>query len=211
MLRRLLGPLAVTALAVLPPVSVSASPLLVNGSFELGPPPFDNHDIDIPSGSTDITGWLVTGGGIDLLEDPWDVTDGLRGVDLDGRSPGGIAQTFATNAGELYAVSFDLSGNPEGPAILKMVRVTVGGFSQDYTFDSSGQTIDALLWQTIVFLFVASEANSTLSFASLSVPGNAYGALIDNVNVVAAVPEPSTLALLGSAIGLVSLRRRVHR
>ena len=129
-----------------------ADPILVKGSFEPGPEPFPIHDIDIPSGSTAITGWLVTGGGIDLNEDPWDVSDGLRAIDLDGRNAlaGGIQQTLATTIGQTYWVMFDLSGNPgdspfNGLSVVKQVRVAVDGFTQDYSHDTTGQRIDSLI------------------------------------------------------------------
>jgi choice-of-anchor C domain-containing protein len=195
---------------------VYAEPILINGSFELGPPPFGNHDIDIPGGSTAITGWLVTGGGIDLNEDPWDVSDGIRAVDLDGRDAlnGGIQQTFATVIGQMYAVSFDLSGNPgdhpsNGLPRVKEVRVSVDGFSQDYSHDSGGQSITSLIWQSLGFSFIASSTSATLSFMSLTPFPNSYGALIDNVRVEA-VPEPTTIRLvaLGILTLLPSLRRR---
>ena len=189
--------------AVLTPFPAYAGPILVNGSFELGPPPFFNQDIDILPGSTDITGWTITGGGVDLLASPWDVSDGVRAIDLDRRSPGGIEQTFATVIGQAYVVSFDLSGNPgngqpgTGLPFTKQLRVDAGGVSQTYSFDSSGLSIEALLWQTITFTFLASDTTATLSFNSLSSEQDAsYGALIDNVSV-SAVPEPSTLLLIG--------------
>jgi choice-of-anchor C domain-containing protein len=171
------------------------------------------------SGSTDIIGWLVTGGGVDLLEDPWDVSNGTRAIDLDGGSPGGIQQTFATQVGQWYAVSFDLSGNPgngtfgTGLPLIKQVQVTAGDFVGDYSFDSSGQSIDALVWQKILFSFVAVDTRSTLSFVSLSPAGTAYGALIDNVHVSTTsapepTPEPATLALMAVGTAAAGIRRR---
>jgi choice-of-anchor C domain-containing protein len=189
---------------------VWGGPIVFNGSFELGPPPFSVHDIDIPTGSTAITGWLVTGSGVDLLEEPWDVSAGIRAIDLDGRSPGGIQQTFATEAGQTYNVSFGLSGNPEGGPIQKLARVTVGDFTGDYLFDTAGQTIDSLLWQTVMFSFTAPETAATLSFLSLSSAGNSYGALIDGVSVTP-VPEPSTWLLVGSGALLIARARRRRR
>ena len=186
-----------------------AGPILLNGSFEIGPPEFGAHDIDIVAGSTEITGWTVTGGGVDLLENPWDVLDGIRGIDLDLRSPGGIEQTFATAIGSSYLVSFWVSGNPEGGDPLKRLRAAAGGVSLDYTFDSTGQAIDALIWQTVAFSFTASQSFSTLSFLSLSHAGSAYGALIDNVQVTA-VPEPSALLLMAVGVGGVARLGR-HR
>jgi choice-of-anchor C domain-containing protein len=159
-------------LAISFPQRARADSILINGSFELGPPPFSNQDIDIPSASTAITGWLVTGNGIDLLGYPWDVSDGIRAIDLDGRSPGGIEQTFATDVGQTYVVSFDLSGNPgngqpgTGLPIIKQLLVSVDDFAQQYAFDSSGLTIEALTWQTIMFSFIASDTTATLSFTA---------------------------------------------
>jgi choice-of-anchor C domain-containing protein len=186
-----------------------AIPILINGSFEVGPPPFGNQDIDIPAGSTAITGWVVTGGGIDLNEDPWDVADGVRAVDLDGRNAlaGGIQQTFATMAGRLYVVSFGLSGNPGGGPAVKHARVSVDGFSADYAHDSAGQTIEALLWQTFTFSFVASSGSATLSFTSLTPFPNSFGALIDDVRVDS-VAEPSTVLLLALGGAVAAVRRR---
>lgn len=211
-------PLAASVLVIAlfaAPVAIAApmlDPILINGSFEIGPPPFGNHDVDIPGGSTAITGWTATGGGVDLLEDPWDVSDGLRAVDLDLRSPGGIEQRFTTSVGQRYQVLFDLSGNPEGGPQVKQMRVTAGSFSEDFAFDSVGQTIDSLIWQRTAFSFTASDDFTTLSFASLSPAGSAYGALIDNVSVDP-VPEPSTLALLslGLAVAYRQHRRRASR
>lgn len=195
----------VLAVWLLPSIAQGSS-LLLNGSFEQGPPPFNNQDIDIVAGSTDITGWLVTAG-IDLLEDPWDVADGLRAVDLDGRSPGAIQQTFATDVGQTYLVSFQYSGNPSGSLVTKDARVTAGDFSNIFAFDTTGQTITNLTWITASFLFTATDTSSTLAFASLSAADSAYGMVIDNVSV-SAVPEPATLALLVTGFAVAGLCRR---
>jgi choice-of-anchor C domain-containing protein len=182
---RLFCGLLLCVLAIGIPRSVGAADsLLINGSFEFGPPPFPVHDIDIPPGSVAVTGWIVTGAGIDLLEDPWDVFDGVRAIDLDGRSPGGIQQSFATTKSQVYKVTFDTAGNPEGEPTLKRFRVTVGPASHDYVFNSQGQTIDELKWRRMTFNFKADGSTATLSFTSLSDDGNAFGALIDNVSVI---------------------------
>ena len=195
------------------PARATAAPILVNGSFEIGPP-VPTHDIDILAGSTEIAGWLVTGTSIDYLGDAWDVSDGTRAVDLDGRDAtfSGIQQTFATEIGQTYSVTFDLSGNPEGGSLLKLLQVSVGDFSQDYSFDSSDQTLDALIWQTITFSFLSLETTSTLAFTSLSSTPNSYGPLVDNVSVTA-VPEPATVLLIASAFPFLrrTLLRRTAR
>jgi choice-of-anchor C domain-containing protein len=188
------------------PSAAEAAAILVNGSFEVGPPPFVDHDLGIPAGSTEITGWTVLSGGVDLLEDPWDVSDGMRAIDLDFRSPGGIEQAFATLPGMTYSLAFDLSGNPEGGSLLKRLVVSVGGLSQEYSFNSIGQAIDALLWEREMLQFVAQDTLTILRFVSLSAADSSYGALIDNVSV-AAVPEPSTLFLAGTAVAAIMMRR----
>lgn len=196
------------------PATVTAAPILVNGGFETGPV-FSNQDLDILPGSSDIPGWTIIGGGVDLLGSPWDVSEGVHAIDLDRRSPGGIEQTFGTAVGQTYLVSFDLSGNPgngqpgTGLPPIKQLRVSVGDVIEDYAFDSTGLSIAALAWQPIVFSFLASDVTATLSFVSLSPDGNAYGALIDNVSVTAVeptpVPEPSSLILV--ALGLLPIAR----
>lgn len=121
------------------------------------------------AGSTAIVGWTVIGAGIDYLGPPWDVSDGLRAIDLDGSfKTGGIEQTFATLVNQAYTVSFDLSGNPQGPSRFKQMRVSAGGFTNDDAFDSFGQRLDALVWESISFSFLATNTTSTLSFVTFT-------------------------------------------
>lgn len=188
------------------PSPAMADPILLNGSFELGPD-IPTQDIDILAGSADIIGWTVFGASVDYLGPPWDVSDGTRAIDLDGRDAvfSGVRQTFATIFGQSYVVSFDLSGNPHGGSETKLVRVSVGDFTQDYSHNSSGQTREALQWQSITFSFVASGPASTLSFMSLSSTPSSFGPVLDNVSVTtptASVPEPSTLLVLSAGLAM---------
>jgi choice-of-anchor C domain-containing protein len=209
----MLRALFVAGLLAFVPICADADPVLINGSFELGPP-IPTNDIDIAAGFTGIPGWTVFGGSIDYLGPPWNVSEGQRAVDLDGRDAtfSGIAQTFATSIGEAYIVRFDLSGNPQGGPLIKQARVTVDSFTQDYAFDAEGQTLDALIWQPIEFSFLASSTSATLSFMSLTSTPNSYGALIDNVRVDT-VPEPSSLLLFtaGLVATICANRRRGPR
>jgi choice-of-anchor C domain-containing protein len=174
----------VLAILLVPTVTRGAD-LLTNGSFEQGPDLGGQHDVTLLAESTVMPGWTIFGHSIDFNGPPWDVSDGAHAVDLDGRDAvlSGVSQTFATVAGRTYIVSFDLSGNAEGPPVVKRVRVTVDGFSQDYDHDSTGQTKTSLLWQSISFSFVASGTTATLSFMSLQETANSFGPLIDRVRV----------------------------
>ena len=164
-------------------LAVAHSAFLLNGSFEEGPA-IQTFDVRLKPGSKDLVAWSVSGGGIDYLGQPWDVADGTRAVDLDGDGPGTISQTFATAQNQTYVVWFDLAGNPAGGPVVKHVRVTSEGYTADYSFNTSGQSIYSLAWQPLSFSFVATGTSATLSFTSLSDAGSTYGALIDSVRVI---------------------------
>ena len=215
MARKLIVMLAV---ALWLPSTGYASAILINGSFESGPSG-GGFDLDVLAGSTDITGWTVFGaaplgnGVIDFLNAPWDVSDGLHAIDLDGRDSvgGGVSQSFSTTTGGSYLLSFDLSGNPGGGPVTKQMRVSVSGVMHDYAFDTSGLIREDLTWQRVVLPFVAQGPLTVLSFTSLTGVANSYGALIDNVTVsVSAVPEPSSLALLSMPAVALIIRRRLR-
>jgi len=181
--------------------TVHAGAILINGSFEIGPAMNGLQDVDVLAGSTAITGWTVFGDSVDYLGSPWDVSDGEHAIDLDGRNAlfSGISQTFVTQAGQTYEVSFDLSGNPQGGNTTKQVLVSLDGFAQQYSFSTMGQNTSSLIWTPTSFFFTATGSLATLSFMSLSSTSSSYGPLIDNV-AVTAVPEPSTVLLLGTGL-----------
>jgi choice-of-anchor C domain-containing protein len=199
----------VLLVALLSSSTANAGSILINGSFELGPAMNGFQDVDVLAGSMAITGWTVFGTSVDYLGSPWDVSDGLHAIDLDGRDAtfSGVSQTFATQAGQTYEVSFDLSGNPNG-STTKQLLVLANSFSHQYSFDTSGQTITSLIWTPTSFFFTATGSLATLSFVSLSSTASSYGSLIDNV-AVTTVPEPSTLLLsMTGAIAMVVSKRR---
>jgi choice-of-anchor C domain-containing protein len=195
-------------------VAVPSAPanIIVNGSFETGTLPTPPGTTFV-SGSTAIDGWLVGGHGIDYIGTYWQASDGGRSVDLDsgtvlGAGPydGSIAQTFGTVSGQPYRVNFDMAGNPDGAPALKSLEVSAAGQSANLSFLNSSQTLSNMGYQPREFLFTANSSTTTLMFKSLS--GTGYGAVIDNVSVIA-VPEPASF-LLGAfgAIALLSIRRR---
>jgi choice-of-anchor C domain-containing protein len=153
-----------------------------NNSFELAPDP--GHNTMYTAGSEAIWKWIVTRGSIDHVGTYWISSDGGRSIDLDGTSPGGIAQSFATTPGQEYLVVFDMAGNPTAGPKVKSMRVTAAGHAGDFSFDTTGRTVQNMGWVTRTWTFTASEQQTTLEFYSLSTPPSADGVALDNVWVV---------------------------
>ena len=183
--------LGVSALIITP---VQAANLIQNGSFENGANPGLFQTIN--AGSTVITGWTVSQGTIDYKGTLWQASEGSRSLDLSGGNDGGIQQTFNTTVGETYRVTFDLAGNTFTSPTIKDMRVSAGGSSADFSFDTTGKSNSNMGWLSKSWDFTANSTTTTLEFISLS---NSFaGPVLDNVSVIA-VPEPS------SVLGLLSL------
>ncbi len=173
----------------------SASNLLVNGSFEVGPDP--GTYLPLNPGSTVITGWTVTRGQVDYVG-IWQSFDGSRSIDLDGTPGfGGIAQTFATHAGVTYAVNFAMAGNPHGSPEPKVMAVEAAGQSTSFIFDATGTTYVNMAWEKKNWKFVATGTTTTLEFYSLDNIDGFYGPALDSVSVnpVPVAIDPTVLAL----------------
>ncbi|MCB1767197.1 MAG: DUF642 domain-containing protein [Candidatus Competibacteraceae bacterium] len=187
--------------------------LIVNGSFEEG----NYYDAQgfqrlLPN-DTALSGWLIGGSGAD-----WHVgtpnpsrnplfigahlgpaQDGSLIVDLnlDGESTGTLSQTFATNVGTTYTVSFYMAGvdfftNP------RAVQVTVNGVARTFSQTASPQY--QLVWSLKSFEFTATQSETTLTFSSPDMSG-VWGPLIDNVSVLLSNPSPVTYTLTVSKAG----------
>lgn len=183
-----------------------------NGSFENGSGAPASLTTLGP-GDTSITGWSVTGNGIDWIGTYWMAANGTYSLDLSAGAAGGIEQTFDTVAGHDYSVTFALAGNGAGGSTVKMVQVqATGGTQTTYSFDTTGTSYSAMGWTTQTYSFTATGPSTTLSFTSLE--NSAYGPALDNVAVTDVTPVPtpalSTWALLGLAglLGLVAWRLR---
>jgi choice-of-anchor C domain-containing protein len=165
--------------------------LVVNGSFEQGQNP--GSYTNLPKGSTAITGWRVAVGNIDYIGSLWVAADGSRSVDLEGSSgtcdlatpncPGGIAQSFATVAGQKYTVKFELAGNFDKGPVIKTVRVSAAGQSQNFSFNTKGHSSKSMGWVTDTWTFTASGPTTSLEFDSADNPFTGWGPVIDNVSV----------------------------
>jgi len=157
--------------------------LIVNGSFEEGPPL--RKFVPLNPGSTAITGWTVTRGQIDYVgKDHWNAADGDRSIDLHG-SPGygGIKQTFKTTKGQRYRVTFSLAGSPQCNHPIKRIAVQAAGAKEVYTFDSTGKTWEKMGWVRRSFEFNAVSDETTLEIYTLEKRDPIAGPALDDVQV----------------------------
>jgi choice-of-anchor C domain-containing protein len=159
-------------------------------------------------GNSSIDGWITIGGGIDYFGTFITASDGIHSIDINNlNAGGGIAQTFETNIGWVYTVTFDMAANMFGGPAEKVMNVSAAGSDEDFVFNyvEAGSTAQNPNWASHEWSFVATSTTSTLQFQGVS--GGVYGAALDNVVVTGVVPSPSGLALLG-VCGLISGRRR---
>jgi choice-of-anchor C domain-containing protein len=186
---------------------VEAASIILNGSFEDGTNGPDATWRTLQAGNTDLTGWSISAGSIDWIGGLWQPHGGVRSVDLHGNSAGTLAQSFATDIGQQYHVSFWIAGNPDGLPVEKTVRVTSGDAAESFSFVlGPGIGRQNMGWEQRSFGFTALAATSTLTFFSTS-SGVFYGAALDDVSVTA-VPAPAVIGLLGGALVPLLLRRR---
>lgn len=201
------------------------------GSFELHNPGTSTY-LTFEEGSTALTGWTVGQNNLDWVnKDIWTSSAGNYSLDMNGTAPlitdppevGSIYTTISTTAGSTYSVSFDVSGylshgNTTNPKELEvsvqavntsMVLTEIANSEVQFTATNNNPALPiALDWETRTFTFVATEANTRITFISRTT-NNTSGILLDNVSVEL-VPEPGPAALLGAA-GLVILVRRSRR
>lgn len=198
----------IVASALLATISARAN-LLINGSFETAPGG-GLSVVQLMPGNTNIFGWTVTRGPIDLYgtDGGWNAADGIHALDLNG-SPGvgGIQQTFATVSGQVYSVTFQMAGNPSVQDVMTMVAQAAGQ-SNTFSFSTVGQSAPDIGWTAENWSFTAKSAQTTLEFYSTYNQSQFEGPALDNVSVEA-VPEPTTIVMVsGGVIALFLLRRR---
>ena len=210
-----------------------AQNLLVNGDFEQN----DRHTYAnyytsedlayIPLGDS-VPGWSFSHS-VDLYGPVHAPQHGSQFLDLVGGGPlaatFSIQQTFATTAGQSYQLSFFFGNNEQlANATASFAASLAGGavtiWTQDFTH--TGDTYYAHDWTAFSLTFVANSSSTTLKFLDTShFPTNydpSYtvgGSTLDNVSVVAVVPESGGIGagLMALAVCLVPIaaRRRALR
>jgi choice-of-anchor C domain-containing protein len=162
--------------------------LVVNGSFEQGPP-VDSF-LTLAAGAETLPGWTVTKGTVDISGTYLVAGDGSRSIDLIGTpGAGGIRQVVSTVPGQSYRLSFYMAGNCTGGDKVKKMKVGVGSASRILSFDTSGHHNRRPGWVQRGFTFEAISTQTVLEFSDPGEPtSNArYGAALDKVVVVPVV------------------------
>jgi choice-of-anchor C domain-containing protein len=204
---KLLGVLTGAALVLCAHAAGATTVTIVNGSFEnntLAVQPGVGSFTTLGGGDTSITGWTVGGAGVDYINGYWPAEDGTKSLDLSALDAGSISQVISgLTINQAYKVTFALAANPGSPDPAQTL-VSAGGNSQTYDSHPAG----SVSWAMQTFFFVATAAQETLTFLSLT--HNASGPALDNV-AISATPIPPAILLFGSALagmGFLGYRRK---
>lgn len=165
----------------------------------------DNFDSNATSLNVVPAGWTVSNGTVDIIGNGFfDFYPGNGAyIDLDGSTndAGALSQSFSLTGGVTYNASFTLGGSTRGDS--NVVDVSFGSASQSFALASN----DPLALFTLGFT-PAADGSYALTFANQG--GDSFGAILLNVGITHAIPEPETYALMLAGLGMLGVvgRRR---
>ncbi len=165
-----------------------------------------NGDNEFAAGSTAITGWVVTGGTIDIVAGGptvlGEANTGSQMMEVNGSSAGTIQQTFPTLVGHSYTLALFYSNNPNPaeaqPSYAAEVSVQGASVLVDQILTHAGATTANMNYLPFSATFEADSTTTTLILASRQSGFN--GVYFDTVSVV---PEPSSWLMLAMGAGVL--------
>ncbi len=184
-----------------------ANAALVNGSFD--------DQVQNPGSwgvYQSLPGWTTaSGSGIEVRNSVEGGSyDGGNYVELDSYSNSSMSQSITTTAGALYTLSFAYSAR-QGVAYDSNTVQALWNGSSVVTVSAEGNGQSGNVWNVYSYT-VTGTGHDTLTFAALGT-NDTLGGSLDAVSLTAAVPEPSTWALMLGGMGMIgfSARRRNAR
>jgi len=183
--------------------------LVVNGSFEDGVQGAGSWAV-----YNSINGWsTISGSGIEVRNNVAGAAyDGVNYVELDSNDNSAMRQTLGTDIGASYNLSFAYSARTGVGAASNPIEVLWNNTSLG-VITADGTGLSGNDWHIFNFA-VTGTGKDNLVFRAIGT-NDSLGGSLDAVSVTAAVPEPSTYAMMFLGLGLIgfnlSRRRRNAR
>jgi subtilisin-like proprotein convertase family protein len=143
-------------------------------------------------------GWHVDSGSVDVVSNAtWfgnKADEGIWMLDLDGNEPGTISTNIPTVPGQTYVLSFAYAQNADGKTHVhptaSMQALQNGNPLLSLTLTRTNDWAN-LGWTTTNIVFTATSDITTLTFQSLDPGGDAYGVLLDCIDLTSSALNDS--------------------